>query len=257
MTTQQTLRIREFNPYIILKRILSEDTTARNGMKLVFIGMPKSGKSTAIKSIINLVKNIIPVGLFMSGTEQHNHTYGNLAPETFIYEEYDEKVLEDFEKRQKLAVEHLSNPWALLVIDDCTDEPQIFKKPIQQRLFKNGRHYQMLYMLSLQYSLDVNPAIRTSIDATFLFRDPNLKNRKNLYENYAGIIPDFSTFCQLMDQLTGEYQCLVISNMGSTNNLEECVFFYKADRVDNLTFGCNEYWNFHEDRYNKEYKPNV
>ena len=49
--------------------------------------------------------------------------------------------------------------------------------------------------------MDVKPVIRTNIDGTFILRDSNLKNRRSLWENYAGIIPDFGMFVILWTKL--------------------------------------------------------
>ena len=62
-----------------------------------------------------------------------------------------------------------------------------------------------MYILSLQYAMDVKPVIRTNVDGIFILREPLLKNRKSLYENYASVVPDFTTFCELMDNLTDDY----------------------------------------------------
>ena len=67
----------------------------------------------------------------------------------------------------------------------------------------------MWYILSLQYCMDIKPVIRTNIDGTFILREPNLKNRRNLWENYAGIIPDFSLFCNILDQITDDSDTVV------------------------------------------------
>ena len=81
-----------------------------------------------------------------------------------------------------------------LILDDCTDDPRVFNKPLQQALYKKGRHWKMMYILSLQYAMDVKPVIRTNVDGIFILREPLLKNRESLYKNYASIIPDFGTF---------------------------------------------------------------
>ena len=96
--------------------------------------------------------------------------------------------------------------------------------------------------------MDVKPVIRTNVDGCFILRETNLKNRKSLWENYAGVIPDFSQFCDIMDQITDDYTALYINNSGQSNKLEDCVFYYKATPVDNFKFGCDEYWNFHYER---------
>jgi hypothetical protein len=153
-----------------------------------------------------------------------------------------------------MAKKHLENPWAVLLCDDCTDDPRIFNHKLQQGLYKYGRHWKMLYILSLQYSMDVKPVIRTNVDGVFILREPILKNRKTLWENYASIIPDFTLFCDIMDQITDDHTALYIHNSSKTNDWHDCVFWYKAFIVpDNFKFGCPEYWAFHYDRYNPEY----
>ena len=226
------------------------------GSKLVFIGKPGTGKSRMIASVLYNKRSIIPVGLVMSGTEDSSPYYENIFPKTFIYNNYDEAVIEKFIQRQKLAKANIPNAWAVLLIDDCTDSPSVFKKPLQQSLYKYGRHWEMLYILSLQYCMDVMPSIRTSVDGVFILRDPILKNRKSLYENYASIIPDFSTFCSLMDQITDDWTALYIHNATNVNEWQDCVFWYKADPKfsDKFKFGCPDYWKFHNERYDPNYQ---
>lgn len=213
-----------------------------------------TGKSTLIASLLFAKKDIFPVGVVMSGTEDSNGFYRKVFPSTFVFNKYDEEKVGECIKRQKIAKQHLPNPWSVCLIDDCTDDPRIFNKPLQQGIFKRGRHWKMLYILSLQYCMDVKPVIRTNVDGTFILREPNLKNRKSLWENYAGIIPDFKMFCDIMDQLTTNYTALYIHNATRSNNLEDCIFFYKANPVpENFKFGCPEFWEFHNERYNPAY----
>jgi hypothetical protein len=102
--------------------------------------------------------------------------------------------------------------------------------------------------------MDVKPVIRTNVDGVFILREPILRNRKTLYENYASVIPDFTIFCELMDQLTDDYCSMYISNSGVSNNWQDCVYWYKAPLIDDKwKFGCPEFHKFHDERYNKEY----
>jgi hypothetical protein len=217
-----------------------------------------TGKSTLIKALLYAKKHIFPVGLAMNGTEDTNHLYKSFMPSSFVYNEYREDKIEDFVKRQKLAMQHLPNPWAVLIIDDCTEDPTIFNKPLQIGLYKKGRHWSLMYILALQYAMDIRPNIRTSIDGVFILREPLLKNRKTLYENYASVIPDFEMFCNLMDQLTDNYSAMYIHNFTTSNVWQDCVFWYKAKPTpDEWKFGCPEYWEFHESRYNEDYTEPV
>lgn len=213
-----------------------------------------TGKTTLIASLLYAKKHIFPVGIAMSGTEDSNHFYRSVLPSTFVFNTYDEDQLEKFIKRQKIARDHLENPWAVVILDDCTDDPALFRKPLQNGMYKRGRHWKMWYILSLQYGMDVRPVIRTNIDGVFILREPNMRNRRVMYENYASIIPDFKLFCDIMDQLTNDYTALYIHNAKQTNNWQDCVFWYKAKPVSkDFKFGSEDYWNFHYQRYNPDY----
>lgn len=251
------IHIRELNLDTIsptTKDYMATGKKRKGGTKLIVIGKPKTGKTWLIKSILYAKRHIIPVGLSICGTEDSNGEYSKIFPNTFVYTKYDEAILEKFISRQKLSKKHISNPWAVCLLDDCTDNPAIFRRPLQQGFYKNGRHWDMLYIVSLQYCMDVLPVIRNTVDGVFILREPSLKNRKALYENYGSIIPDFTLFCDIMDQITDDHTALYIHNITDKNNWLDCVFWYKAKETpDDFKFGCPEFWSFHYDRYNPEY----
>ena len=212
-----------------------------------------TGKTTMITSILYEKSHIFPVGQVMSGTEDSNGHYGKIFPSTFVYNALEKSKIEEFIKRQKLAKQHLPNPWAILLLDDCTDDPKIFTDPMFQGIFKNGRHWKMLFLLSLQYSLDIKPVIRTNVDGTFILRESNLRNRRCLWENYAGVFPDFDQFCQVLDQITDDYTALYVHNATTSNKIEDCVFWYKAKQIPpDFRIGCNEFWDFHNERFDNQ-----
>ena len=255
MSSPIILRIKELDIEMIPPATAKMYNTEQGGAKIVVIGKPGTGKTTLISSLLYAKKHIFPIGLVMSGTEDSNGYYKKIFPSTFVYNKLDEDKIHQFIKRQKISKQHLTNPWAVLLLDDCTDDPKLFNKPLFHSLYKNGRHWKMWYILSLQYCMDIKPVIRTNIDGTFILREPNLKNRRNLWENYASIIPDFSMFCDIMDQITDDYTALYINNTLQSNNLEDCIFWYKGKIPPaNWRFGSKDFWQFHNKRYDKSYK---
>lgn len=227
--------------------------------KLVIIGKPGSGKSTLIRDIIKAYRYMFPVAAVMSGTEENNHFYSQMFHDLYVESGYSEDLLERFERRQKMAMR--MNPEgskAMLIIDDCSDDPKFFNRPLMQRYYKNGRHWEMMFILALQYCKDIGASIRDATDYIFIFRNPNEETRKKIYMNYAGAVGSYKDFCDLMDQLVEDYQCLVIDNRNQSNNISESVFYYKARmHPEELKFGCTEYRQWAEQRHNPNYVPPI
>ena len=45
------------------------------------------------------------------------------------------------------------------------------------------------------------------------------------------VCSSFESFCQVMDQCTENYECLVINNNSKSNKLQDQIFWYKAEPV--------------------------
>ena len=123
------------------------------------------------------------------------------------------------------------------------------------------RHWKVMLLITMQYPLGIPPTLRTNIDYVFILREPYIANRKRIYENYAGMFPTFEAFCQVMDQCTENYECLVINNNSKSNKLSDQVFWYKADSHGDFRLGSKEFWelskNLKDDDDNEEaYDPN-
>ena len=108
----------------------------------------------------------------------------------------------------------------------------------------------------MQYPLGIPPNLRTNIDYVFILREPYLSNRKRIWENYAGMFPTFESFCQVMDQCTENYECLVIHNNAKSNKLQDQVFWYKASPHDDFHIGHPSFWKYHNANYDPDHENN-
>ena len=230
-----------------------------SGVKIVVIGKAGMGKSTIIKSILASKAHMTPVIQVYNGTEDANGAYGNICPPVCIHDRLDLNAMIQFINRQKIAARNIDNPWAIQVIDDCTDDPSQLRSPVFQEYYKNGRHWHMIHILSLQYALDILPSIRGNIDYVFLTRESGKKTRKKLYDNYCpDCVETEEQFNALMDACTENYGSLVICNRTVSNKIEDCIFWYKADPQalpDNWRLCHPTSWKFHNERYDPNYEP--
>ena len=229
----------------------------------VFIGKRETGKSFLVKDLLYYHKDL-PIGTVISGTEAANTFYGDMVPSLFIHDEYTPEVIANTLKRQKIVIKKINkdvacygksniDPRAFLILDDCLYDQSWIRDSNIRTLFMNGGHYKILFIITMQYALGVPPNLRTNIDYVFILRENYVSNRKRLYEHYAGMFPTFEIFCQVMDQCTEDFNCLVINNNAKSNKLEDQVFWYKADPHPEFKIGRPEFWQHHNENYNTSY----
>ena len=222
---------------------------------VVLIGKRETGKSFLCRDILYHHSDI-PVGQVISGTEMANQFYQQIIPKLFIHEEYQPEIIANILKRQKLMIEKnrsaTQDPRAFLILDDCLYDNTWVKDKNVRSMFMNGRHYKLLFMITMQYALGIPPNLRTNIDYIFILRENYVSNRKRLYEHYAGMFPNFDMFCQVMDQCTENYECLVINNNAKSNKLTDQVFWYKADKRPDFKIGSPEYWAYSKNNYTED-----
>jgi hypothetical protein len=240
----------------------------------VFIGRRRTGKSTLVRDLLYHHQDM-PLGTVISGTEESNSFYGKMIPPLFIHGEFSPVILANFCKRQKLVMHKIQqdiaaqrqsriDPRSFMILDDCMyDDSWTHDKNIKY-LFMNGRWLKVFFLITMQYPLGIQPALRTNVDYVFILREPYASNRKRIFENYGSAFPSFEFFCQVMDQCTTNYECLVIDNTSQSNKLEDCIFWYKAEMHGDFRIGAPEFWQHSEAHYRhkdeedvNQYDPNA
>jgi len=230
---------------------------------VVFIGKRNTGKSFLVRDVLFYLRDL-PIGTVISGTEGANAFYSKIVPELFIHEEYSPEIIANALKRQKLIVSKMKqeegmygssniDPFAFIILDDCLYDSSWTKDTNVRSLFMNGRHFKILFLITMQFALGIPPNLRGNIDYVFILRENYISNRKRIYDHYAGMFPTFEIFCQVMDQCTENYECLVIDNTSKSNKIEDQVYWYKAEAHPDFTIGAPEFWQHHTNNYNGGY----
>jgi hypothetical protein len=241
------------------------------GPVIVLIGRRDTGKSFLVRDLLYYQQDI-PIGTVISGTEEGNGFYGKLVPKLFIHNEYNTAIIENILKRQRGVLKQVKreveqfkrstiDPRTFVILDDCLYDNTWSRDKMMRLLFMNGRHWKVMLLITLQYPLGIPPTLRTNIDYVFILREPYISNRKRIYDNYAGMLPTFEAFCQVMDQCTENYECLVIHNNAKSNKLQDQVFWYKADDHNDFRLGSKEFWDLSkqindDDDDGEQYDPN-
>jgi len=261
-----TLQLKKFD----MKNI-SFKPDEQKGPVIVLIGRRDTGKSFLVRDLLFYHQDI-PIGTVISGTEAGNGFYSSHVPKLFIHDEYNVVIIENILKRQKTVLKQIKkdidtykksniDPRAFVILDDCLFDDRWTRDKMMRLLFMNGRHWKIILIITMQYPLGIPPTLRTNIDYVFILREPYIANRRRIYENYAGMFPTFESFCQVMDQCTENFECLVINNNVKSNRLTEQIFWYKAESHKDFKLGSKEFWeiskNINSDGEDDVYDPNV
>lgn len=243
--------------------------TENSGPVIVLIGRRDTGKSYLVRDLLYYHQDI-PIGTVISGTEAGNGFYSEHVPKLFIHDEYNTAIIENILKRQRAVLKQIKkehevykrsniDPRAFVILDDCLFDATWTKDKVMRLLFMNGRHWKIMLVITMQYPLGIPPNLRTNIDYVFILREPYISNRKRIYENYAGMFPTFESFCQVMDQCTENFECLVIKNNAKSNKLNEQIFWYKAEPHKDFKLGSKEFWEIskqmNSDDEDEQYDP--
>ncbi len=262
-----TLDLKKFD-----MKTISFKPNENKGPVIVLIGKRDTGKSFLVRDLLFYHQDI-PVGTVISGTEEGNGFYGKMVPKLFVHNEYNTAIIENILKRQRQVLKQMKkemetykrttiDPRAFVILDDCLYDATWARDKMMRLLFMNGRHWKVMLVITMQYPLGIPPNLRTNIDYVFILRENYIANRKRIYDNYAGMFPTFESFCQVMDQCTENYECLVIHNNSKSNKLQDQVFWYKADSHGDFKLGAKEFWemskNLKDDDDDEEeaYDPN-
>jgi hypothetical protein len=229
---------------------------------IVMIAKRGSGKSWVVRAVLNYFRDI-PVGLIISKTDKMNRFYADFFPDTYIHYDYTSEIIESVMTRQEDMIEKKQEKNAnghgkkldtrcFVVMDDCLGQKGKWVRdpPIQELLF-NGRHYHIMYILTMQFPLGITPELRNNFDYIFLLADDIISNLKRMHDHYAGVFPTFDSFRQIFSQLTDDHGSMVIVNRGTGKTIFEKIFWYKAPdfTVQDVEMGCKQFQTFHKNNY--------
>ena len=109
-------------------------------------------------------------------------------PDLFIHYKYKSEIIERILYRQQVIIEKRKkkkkfgkkvDPRAILVMDDCLSSKGSWMKdePIM-KMFFDGRHYKVMYILTMQFPLGISPELRGNFDYIFLLAEDFYSNQK-------------------------------------------------------------------------------
>jgi len=215
----------------------------------VIIAKRGSGKSFLMRDICFLRRHI-PRGIVVSGTEFVNAYYQKFIPLSYIYRSFDGAKIEAILDAQAKLIKKMGGMKPenelFIILDDVLGDPETFKSNAVKRLFFDGRHYNVTLFILIQDSIALKPAFRTNIDNAFLFAENIHANVEKLWKFYCGVFKKLDEFKVVFKNCTKNREALVVKmTQNVTNEIEDMIFWYKAQDHPPFKVGDKTYWDTH------------
>ncbi|KAG5182910.1 hypothetical protein JKP88DRAFT_157617 [Tribonema minus] len=224
---------------------------------VAIVGKRGTGKSMLIKDLLyHLNLAGVPRCICFSATEEANSYFGTFLPSVFVHP-LDPDTLDRVWKAQKELVLQKRvgqlNPDTdtrlVLVMDDCAYHKQMMKSATLREIFMNGRHHGIYFIVTLQYLIDLNVAMRSNVDCWFYLKELSHKNQERIYNESCGFLPSFLTFQDLFMASTANYEAFVVNSRCKSNDPQKIVAHYRADANLNFKYGAPALWRYHDEVY--------
>ena len=212
------LKIRKYN----VKEQLRPDAV------VLMVGKRGTGKSTLLKDVMRNMSDKLDYGIAMSPTEECTSDMGSYIPPSCIYNDFNSDKIDQLLEAQRLAIKRGSKRRVFLLLDDCMYDKKVMKATNIRNVFMNGRHRRIFFANCQQYVMDMPPDLRSQIDVCFALRENIRANKEKLWKFFFGMFDTFNEFNEVMDNCTQNFECLVYDGGSRSNQVEDCIFWYKA-----------------------------
>ena len=214
------------------------------GRLALFVARRGSGKTVLMRDLMMRARDTFDLVIAMTPTEESAAFFRKHLPASCVHDKgFVPSVLDSalaLQRESSKAGKRLRH--LLLVLDDCTFDPKIFRSTAMRDLACNGRHQSIACWLSCQYLVDLPPVFRAQVDYVFAFHEPVLDNRKKLHKMFYGVLP-YPRFLAALDVATDRYGCLVLDNTSARSDPVECLSWYRATpELPKFTMCSSVYW---------------
>lgn len=204
----------------------------RPGYTIVLYGPRRSGKSRLIRALCSHYRPYFPTAVVFTATKDSGEYFG-FFPFDHVIDGLDEDLLWDLlatqskKKKAETRGEDMGNYNLLIIFDDCMSEDLRYKK-LFNKIFYNGRHYNITLIVSLQDVKGIAPAATANTDVAITFPLQDERAKETVKAKFA----DYLHRKEFEALMTSEY----------INKRYHCIFFDVAHRYNPLnrkiTFGC-------------------
>lgn len=201
---------------------------------MCFIGEPRSGKSTLIKSLMRYyaTQNYFKFGLVITGSKW-NGDFDFIKNDSAVWDGYDEERLKKYFEKLKARAEVLHKkgkklPKSFVILDDLLGT--IANSDWLKSTLARFRHYNVTLMVSAQYAAEAkgcSTLLRSVCDVAFMFPSLMANSVEVLHRAWGGHFKKEQDFKDLMiDTMQEDHRCVLYQKAKKTQ--EEAYLKFKC-----------------------------
>lgn len=214
---------------------------------IIIVGKRGTGKSVMQRDLMYHLSQKWDFGLAMTPTEESADMFREHMPDSWIYNGFSTHKLDQMLTVQRDLCKTKKQKNLFILMDDCMYDKKILKGIGIRDLFMNGRHMHISLCNAVQYVMDMGPDLRTQVDYVFALRENIISNKTKLWKYFFGMFEKYEDFAKVMDKCTNNHGCLVMDNTTGSCNVEECIFWYKAEmNLPSFKIGSPSFWKLSE-----------
>tara|TARA_B110000008_G_C16899318_1_gene536084 strand:+ start:495 stop:1355 length:861 start_codon:yes stop_codon:yes gene_type:complete len=223
------IRIKRFDP-----------STLKPHRIILVVGKRGTGKSVMQRDLMYHMCDKVDFGLAFSPTEETQDMFREHMPDSWIYNGFSSAKLDTMLQMQRDLCRQKKQRNLFIIMDDCMYDKKILKGLGIRDLFMNGRHMHITLCNAVQYVMDIGPDLRTQVDYVFALRENIISNKSKLWKYFFGMFEKYDDFAKVMDKCTANHGALVMDNTTGSCNVEDCIFWYKAEfNLPEFKFGSD------------------
>lgn len=224
---------------------------------LVFVGRSNSGKTLLMRSIMAAKCRQFKKAIVMTGSANSAADFAQHVPGCFVHDGFKEDILEQAVDKQDRDQKAGRCTSLLIVLDDLAYMAKAIKScPVIKRIFFNGRQYEILLLLSMQYCKTFPPEFRSNCNYIFCCFEKNPMCRQNIFTAFNNVFSTFDAFDRAMCAITPGYRAMVLDNCTNKSMaIADNVFWYKAEYPP-LQWQMNpggSMWRYHARNFDPRY----
>jgi len=196
---------------------------------ILIVGKRGTGKSTLLKDLLYHIRKRVDVGFGMTPTLDTARMLEECLPRSHIYNDYSLDTVKNILGNMKALEKARKVRHAMLALDDCMYDKTVMKTKEMREIHMNGRHFHLMFINCMQYVMDMGPDLRSQIDYLFSLKENIISNRQKMHKYFFGMFNKYEEFSMVMDKCTNNHECLVLDNTHPENNIEDSIFYYKAN----------------------------